>query len=93
MRQDIVEVDWLLFPEDARAVEKRLRATPGIQRADVNPVTGLGVVAYDETRLTIEGIQRVVAECGYHCRGSIAPRHLVRGSRGRGTDSPTSAST
>ncbi|MBI3945425.1 MAG: hypothetical protein HY321_05875 [Armatimonadetes bacterium] len=39
MRQAIVAVDWLLFPEDARAVEKRLRAHPGIARADINPIT------------------------------------------------------
>lgn len=82
MRKDIVEVDWLLFPEDARAVEQRLRATPGIQRADVNPVTGLAVVAYDERQLGIADIQRVVAECGYHCRGVVVPRHLCAPAEG-----------
>lgn len=76
MKTDIVEVDWLLFPEDARAVEKRLRAHPGIRRAEVSPVSGLAAVTYDETRLTIEDIQRIVAECGYHCRGLARPRHL-----------------
>ncbi len=88
MKQEIVEVDWLLFPEDARAVEKRLRAHPAIRRADVSPVSGLGVVEYDEGRITIEDIQRIVAECGYHCRGVVRPRHLVGGSEGREEELP-----
>ena len=92
MRQEIVEVDWLLMPEDARAVENRLRKHPGIRKADVNPVSGLAVVEYDERRVTIEDIQRVVAECGFHCRGAIGPRHLTRESespsRGHGPDPP-----
>lgn len=68
MQQAIVEVNWLLFPEDAKAVERRLRKHPGIERADVNPVDGLAVVVYDETRVTVEDIVHIVAECGYHCR-------------------------
>ncbi len=84
MKQDIVEVDWLLFPEDARAVEKCLRGHPAIQRADVNPIDGLAVVVYDETRLTVEDIQRLVAECGYHCRGVVRPRYLTKESGERG---------
>lgn len=76
MRNVIVEVSQLLFPEDARAVEKRLRAQPAIRQANVNPVTGLTAVTYDETRLTVEDIQRIVAECGYYCRGVVQPRHL-----------------
>ncbi len=82
MKRDIVEVDWLLMPEDARAVEKRLCAHPGIHRADVSPVSGLGVVVYDETRVTIGDIQRVVAECGFHCRGVIGPRYLIKEEEG-----------
>lgn len=77
MRQDVIEVDWLLFPEDARAVEKRLRAHPAIQRADISPVTGLGVVVYDETQIGVADIRRIVAECGYHCRGVVGPHYLV----------------
>ena len=77
MRQEIVEVDWLLMPEDARTVEKRLRKHPAIQRAEVSPVSGLAVVVYDEERVTLEEIQRIVAECGFHCRGAVGPRHLI----------------
>lgn len=84
MRQDVIEVDWLLFPEDACAVEKRLRAHPAIQRADVSPVSGLAVVVYDETCLTVDDIQRIVAECGYHCRGVVQPRYLTKESGEQG---------
>jgi len=77
MTEIVVDVDWLLFPEDARAVEKRLRAHPAIQWAEVNPVDGLAVVTYDEGRITIAEIKRIVAACGYHCRGVVHPRHLV----------------
>ena len=88
MRQDIVEVDWLLFPEDARAVEKGLRAHPAVQRADVSPVSGLAVVVYDETRMTIEDIKRIVAECGYHCRGVVVPRYLTKGHQDPSEEDP-----
>lgn len=78
MKQVVVEVDWLFSPEDARAVEKRVRGHPAVQRADVNPVSGLAVVVYDEARLTVEDIRRIVAECGYHCRGVVRPRYLTK---------------
>ncbi|MBE0448278.1 MAG: copper-translocating P-type ATPase [Actinobacteria bacterium] len=84
MKRTVVEVDWLLFPEDAKAVEKRLLAHPGIYRADVNPVDGLAVVEYDETRVTIEDIIHIVALCGYHCRGVVVPRHLTKAEGEKG---------
>ena len=78
MRQEIIEIDWLLSPEDARAVERHLRANPAILRADVNPVNGLALLVYDERQITIDDIRRIVAECGYHCRGVVRPRYVVK---------------
>ena len=68
MKQAVVKVDWLLHPGDALAVEKHLRMHPGIRRIEVSPVSGVAVVEYDESLITVEGIQHIVAECGYHCR-------------------------
>ncbi len=93
MRREIVEVDWLLMPEDARAVENRLRKHPGIRQANVSPVSGLAVVEYDERRVSIADIQRVVAECGFHCRGVVRPRHLTRETEDRGNEPPWGPST
>ena len=68
MKKAVVKVDWLLHPADALAVEKHLHMHPGIKRIEVSPVSGVAIVEYDENLITVEKIQRIVAECGYHCR-------------------------
>lgn len=54
MKIAVIKVDWLLHPADALAVEKHLHI--------------VAIVEYDESLITVEGIQHIVAECGYHCR-------------------------
>ncbi len=49
-------------------MEKHLRMHLGIRRAEVSPVSGVAIVEYDESLITVEGIQHIVTECGYHCR-------------------------
>ena len=68
MKKAVVKVDWLLHPADALAVEKHLRMHPGIRHVEISPVSGVAIVEYDESLITLKGIQHIVAECGYHCR-------------------------
>ena len=68
MKKAVVKVDWLLHPADALAVEKHLQMHPGVRRIEIRPVSGVAIVEYDESLITVEGIQHIVAECGYHCR-------------------------
>ncbi|MGA9189549.1 MAG: heavy metal-associated domain-containing protein [Methanosarcina sp.] len=64
----MVKVDWLLHPADALAVEKHLHMHAGIRRIEVSLVSGVTIVEYDESLITVKEIQRIVAERGYHCR-------------------------
>lgn len=68
MNQLVVKVDWMLDVEDAWAVERRLRRHPAVRQAHVSPVSGVGVVDYDEARITPDKIRQMVIDCGYHCR-------------------------
>lgn len=68
MKRAVVKVDWILHPGDTYAVEKHLHMHPGIRRVAVSPVSGVAIVEYDESLITVEGIQHIVAKCGYHCR-------------------------
>jgi cation transport ATPase len=52
----------LLHPADALAVEKHLQMHPGVRRIEISPVSGVAIVEYDESLITLEGIQHIVAE-------------------------------
>jgi hypothetical protein len=41
---------------------------PCIRRVEISPVSGVAIIEYDESLITVEGIQHIVTECGYHCR-------------------------
>ena len=68
MKRAVVKVDWVLHPGDTYAVEKHLNMHQGIRRVAVSHVSGVAIVEYDESLITVEGIQHIVTKCGYHCR-------------------------
>lgn len=61
---------------DNLAVEKQLLHIPGVKSAEMNPAANSVTVTFDEAHTTSETIERVVRECGFHCRGEAVPRHL-----------------
>lgn len=64
----MVKVNWLFYFADALAVEKHLVEHYGILNAEISPVSGVAVVEYDETQVDENDIERIVIECGYHCK-------------------------
>lgn len=68
MKRAVIKVDWLFHSTDSLAVEKHCRMHPGVRFLEISPVSGVAIVEYDESLITAEGIQQIVAECGYHCR-------------------------
>lgn len=68
MKIAVVKVDWLFYYADALAVEKHLVEHYGILSAQISPVSGIAVVEYDETLVNEDDIERIVIECGYHCK-------------------------
>ena len=78
MKTSVIEVHDMLSVFSVNEVEKQLRKLRGVERAEVNYVSGSATVVYDETVIDLNAIQARVHECGYHCRGELLPRHLCK---------------
>ena len=78
MKTAVIDVHDLLSPLSARGVEKQLAKMPGVKQVDVNSVSGSARVVYDETLATLNAIKAKVRECGHHCGGELAPKHLCK---------------
>lgn len=78
MKTKVVEVGGMLSALSAHGVEKQLAKVRGVERADVNYVSGSATVVYDETVIDLKTVKAKVHECGYHCGGELLPRHLCK---------------
>ncbi len=76
MKTSTIEVGELVSTLSAVGVARQLNALPGVFHADVNYVAGSATVHYDEARITLAAIRQRVVDCGYHCRGELAPAHI-----------------
>lgn len=76
MTTSIVEVGGMLSALSGRGVEKQLMKLPGIDKAEVNYVSGSATVTHDERVVSLREIQMKIQECGYHCSGEQLPKHL-----------------
>ena len=76
MKTSTIEVGELVSTLSAMGVARQLNALPGVLHVDVNYVAGSATVHYDEARTSLEAIRQRVVECGYHCRGELAPAHI-----------------
>jgi Cu2+-exporting ATPase len=78
MKTSVIEVGGMLSALSARGVEKQLHKLRGVERAEVNYVSGSAMVAYDETVIDLKTIEAKIHECGYHCSGELVPKHLYK---------------
>lgn len=78
MRTRVIEVGGMLSALSAHGVEKQLARLRGVERAEVNYVSGSATVVYDETVIDLETIKAKVHKCGYHCSGELVPMHLCK---------------
>lgn len=76
MRTSVIEVSGMLSAMSGYGVEKRLARLAGVKKVEVNYVSGSATVVYDESLIALDAIKSEVHECGYHCSGELAPRHL-----------------
>ena len=76
MQKTTIEIGALVSFLDFLAVEKRLRAVPGVSNVEMNAGSTTATVAYDEAKTTVETIRQQVEACGFHCRGESVPRHV-----------------
>ena len=66
---------------DHLGVEKQLLRIPGVKAACANPASESVTVEFDEKAVSAEAIQRLVVDCGFHCRGVPVPRHVCEADR------------
>ena len=76
MKTSTIEVGELVSTLSAAGVQRQLSTLRGVQHADVNYVAGSATVHYDEGKITLDAIRQRVVDCGYHCRGELAPAHV-----------------
>ncbi len=76
MKTSVIDVRDLLSPLSASDVEKQLAKMPGVQRVEVNIVSGIATVLYDEAVTSLNAIEGKVRECGHYCGGELVPKHL-----------------
>ena len=78
MKTSVIEVGGLFSALCALGVEKRLRALPGVERAEVSYASGSATVVYDETKTDLPTIKAEVRSCGYFCAGELTPSHVCK---------------
>jgi P-type Cu2+ transporter len=78
MRTVVVSIDGMMSICDGLCVEKRLLNHPGIQGIEANFLTGTATVKYDESKVTLEEIKKLISECGYHCSGEQVPAYISK---------------
>jgi Cu2+-exporting ATPase len=76
MKTAVVSIDGMMSICDGLGVEKRLLNHSGIQNIEANFLTGTASVKYDESKVTLEEIKKLISECGYHCSGEQVPAHI-----------------
>jgi Cu2+-exporting ATPase len=80
MKTVVVSIDGMMSVCDGLGVEKRLMTYPGIRRVEANFLGGTATVEYDESRMTLADVKKLVSECSYHCAGEHVPAHIIKSS-------------
>ena len=76
MREVVLEAGGLLRGSSAPALQTFLRRQTGVHHAEANYLSETVTVGFDEAVTSQAEVERLIEECGYHCRGEIVPRHL-----------------
>ena len=77
MKTVVLSIDGMMSICDGLGVEKRLLNYPGVKDIQANFITGTATVKYDESKVTLEEIKKLISECSYHCSGEQVPPHII----------------
>ena len=72
----ILNVGGMQFASEQTKVAAHLGRQPGVTSVEVNPVAQTATITYDTQQTSVDALQELVAECGYHCSGQALPHHL-----------------
>jgi len=76
MKHVVLEVTGLSRGSFAPALQTYLGRQAGVHHVEANPVDETVMVGYDEDRVSEPDLQKLIQECGYHCRGVVVPAHV-----------------
>jgi len=76
VRTTTLELRGLFEVLDRLAVERQLRSIAGVMDARANPASESVTVDFDEQLTSPAALTKAIGDCGFHCRGELAPRHL-----------------
>lgn len=62
-----LDIGGMISPAVGKAMEKQLRALPGVRRAEVDHAISSATVEYDDDIMDLDSIKTWIRKCGYHC--------------------------
>jgi len=65
MTEETLDVEGMSCAHCKAAVERELRALPGIEKADADVARGTVEVRYDESKVGTEDLKRAIEVAGY----------------------------
>ena len=77
MKTVVVSIEGMMSICDGLGVEKRLLNYPGVNDIQANFLTGTATVKYDESKVTLEEIKKLISECSYYCSSEQVPAHII----------------
>lgn len=78
MKSVVVNVDGMMSVCDGLGIEKRLLEHAGVHDVDANFLSGTATVTYDESKVTLADIKKMISECRYRCLGEQVPHHISK---------------
>lgn len=80
MRRVTAEIERLTFEHSCVGLARQLERRPGITQVEVDTRADRATITYDDTRLSVSELERLIAECGYECLHSAPASKAVGGS-------------
>jgi Cu2+-exporting ATPase len=71
-----IHVGGLHWATSEATVERTLAARPGVLAVEANATAQSATITFDPTATDEATLAGWVRECGYHCAGSVVPRHV-----------------
>ncbi len=78
MKTAVISVDGMMSVCDGLGIEKRFLRRSGIRRVEANFLAGTATVEYDDSKINLAEVKRLVGECGYFCSGECLPEHVCK---------------
>ena len=72
----VLHVGGLQWATSARGIEHTLTARQGVIDVEANALSQTATVIFDPTLTSLDELQGLIRECGYHCAGESVQTHV-----------------